>query len=142
MKKLFLILILLAAGAGFLLFGFHELSNGLDLTRNGLKTEGTVIDLEKSGSGEKSTYMPEVEFITDSGQKVAYVYRSGSNPPAYSIGQSVEVVYAKDDPRNFMIGSKLFFLFPAVLILAGAILVLCVFAVFVRNLKVVFHFFR
>lgn len=140
MKRVLLILILLAAGIGFLLFGFHELSNGLELTRYGLRTEGTVIDLEKSGSGKKSTYMPEIEFTTDTGQKVTYVYRSGSNPPAYSIGQRVNIIYSKDNPENFIIGTNSSFVFPIVLILAGAVLVLCVIAVFAKRLIALFHF--
>ncbi|MEA4921044.1 MAG: DUF3592 domain-containing protein [Clostridiaceae bacterium] len=120
-------------GVGFLLFGFHELSNGLELTRNGLRTEGTVINLENNGSGKKLTYMPKIEFITDTGQKVMYVYRSGSNPPAYSIGQRV-------NQENFIIGSNSSFVFPIVLILAGAALILCVIAVFAKRLIALFHF--
>jgi hypothetical protein len=107
---------------------------------HGLRTKGTVIDLEKNGSGKKSTYMPKIEFITDTGQKVMYVYRSGSNPPAYSIGQRVNIIYSKDNPENFIIGSNSSFVFPIVLILAGAVLVLCVIAVLAKKLIAVFHF--
>lgn len=84
--------------------------------------------------------MPKIEFTTDTEQKVTYVYRSGNNPPAYSIGQKVNIIYSKDNPENFMIGSELSFIFPVVLILAGAILVLCVVAVFAKRLISSFNF--
>jgi hypothetical protein len=141
MKKnnLLLIIILLVAGAGFLFFGVHEFKNSLELKQHGLKTEGTVIDLKKHSSGKKATYMPEIEFITDTGQTVACVYQISSSRPTYSVGQRVKIIYSKDNPENFIIDSKMAFVFPVILILSGAVFVLIVIAVVIKKLKFVFH---
>jgi hypothetical protein len=139
MKKGLCFLVLLVAGAGFLFFGFHELSNGMELVRSGLKTEGMVVGLERSGLGKKSTYMPEIEFITDTGQTVTCTYSLGSNPPAYSVGQRVNIIYSKDDPENFIIDSNLSFVFPLILILAGVLFVLCAIAVIAKRLIALFR---
>jgi hypothetical protein len=82
-----------------------------------------VIDLKRHRSGRSVTYRPEIEFTTNTGQVITVVYATGSNPPMYSTGQKVNIMYSKDNPENLVIDSKsAIFVFPIILILSGAIL--------------------
>ena len=62
-----------------------------------------VVDHRWTGSGdraryvERTRYYPFVRFVTASEQVVQYSDGSGSNPPAYRVGDSVRVLY---DPAN------------------------------------------
>ena len=77
-------------------------------TREFLKTattaEGTVVELKKSVSTEnqktKVSYAPVVTFIPGTGKKIEFLSSVGSNPPAYKIGEKVEVLYLQANPRN------------------------------------------
>lgn len=64
-----------------------------------VKTSGRVVDLlEKRRSGNRSaTYSPVVIYEDDRGMQHRYIPSFSSNPPAYDIGESIEIHY---DPRN------------------------------------------
>jgi hypothetical protein len=65
-----------------------------------LTVNGTVIDLIRSRSSESITYRPVIEFETRSGKRVEFISSSGSNPPSYSQGESVEVLYQASSPEE------------------------------------------
>ncbi len=59
---------------------------------------GTVVDLDLSSDSDgSSTFCPVIEFTTEAGEPVRYYGNVCSNPPAYNVGQQVEVVY---DPQK------------------------------------------
>jgi Protein of unknown function (DUF3592) len=66
---------------------------------------GTVVALELSRSSDSSSYHPVVRFTLPSGQARTFRSRSGSNPPSYSVGDTVEVLYDRDDPSDSRIDS-------------------------------------
>ena len=82
------------------------------------KTEGTVVELAKSRSSDSTTYRPVVQFTSQSGQAIEFVSSTGSNPPSYSKGQKVEVLYLPKDPKNAKI-SGFFSLWGGSAILGG-----------------------
>ena len=58
----------------------------------------TVVDLDLSSDSDgSSTFCPVIEFTTEAGEPVRYYGNVCSNPPAYNVGQQVEVVY---DPQE------------------------------------------
>ena len=77
--------------------------------------QGTVIDLVRSrsnssgssgsssSSSSSSTYAPLVRFLTAKGEKIEFTSSSGSHPPSYSQGESVEVLYQAGAPRDAVI---------------------------------------
>ena len=73
-------------------------------TKNFLTTaviaEGTVIQLVRSTSSDSTTYRPVVEFNTQSGTRIEFTSSSGSNPPSYSQGETVEVLYQESSPNQ------------------------------------------
>jgi Protein of unknown function (DUF3592) len=95
-----------------------------------VKTSGTVIDLERRRStdskGRSSTfYYPVVEFTPSSGQPTVFQSNTGSNPPGFSKGQLVGVLYNPQQPNSAMIHSwfELWFL-PAMCTGMGSLFVL------------------
>lgn len=62
--------------------------------------EGTVVKLIQSGTGKSARYKPVVHYIDQTGQTIEFVSQNGSNPPSYSRGQRVEIVYHPMEPQN------------------------------------------
>ena len=87
--------ILLLALTGWL---FMDTSQFID---NAGTASGRVTDLlaRRSDSGSSPTYAPEVAFSVD-GQSYRFVSSSSSNPPAYDLGEQVEVIYDPQSPGS------------------------------------------
>jgi len=63
--------------------------------------QGTVVELARSQSGSDSpTFRPVVRFKAADGQAVEFTSSSGSNPPSYRRGETVEVFYRPSDPQD------------------------------------------
>lgn len=69
-------------------------------TKTAEKTTGKVVDLitSRSSSGNRSTtYKPVVIYVDNNGRDHRYIASFSSNPPAYEIGEWVDLYY---DPAN------------------------------------------
>lgn len=64
------------------------------------KTQGVVTDLVRSTSSDSTTYQPVVEFQIQEGRIIEFTSNSGSNPPSYTRGESVEVLYDPGRPEK------------------------------------------
>jgi len=62
-----------------------------------IKTQGEVVALLPTRSG---TYQPIVHFETVDRQRVEISSTSSSNPPAYEVGEKVDVYYQSADPHK------------------------------------------
>ncbi|WP_348704010.1 DUF3592 domain-containing protein [uncultured Neptuniibacter sp.] len=62
-----------------------------------ITTEGQVVELLRTRSG---TYFPVVLFTAENGQVIEISSTSSSNPPAYEVGERVEVYYASYNPQG------------------------------------------
>jgi hypothetical protein len=68
--------------------------------------QGTVIELvhsrssSSSSSNSSGTWAPVVRFVTANGEKIEFTSGTSSNPPGYSQGESVEVLYDAGKPRD------------------------------------------
>ena len=72
------------------------------------RTDGTVVELTARTSTTRNsdghtrrstTWYPTVEFTVD-GKQYSFESSTGSNPPAYTKGESLPVAYDPDDPYN------------------------------------------
>lgn len=71
-----------------------------------ITTHGTVVELISSRSNDSTTYAPVVIFTASNGEMIEFI-SSGSNPPAYSRNETVEVLYQEKNPQNAKINSLL-----------------------------------
>lgn len=97
----------------FLIIGFGMLVGALfwlvrqrSFVASARHAQGTVVDLEQHRSSSSSngssgtTYAPVVTFATPDGQTHTFVSNSSSNPPSYSRGESVSVLYDQSKPES------------------------------------------
>lgn len=57
-------------------------------------------------SGQRGyLYCPQVEFAHPNGQTIRFQSETGSQPPAYAVGQEVKVVYQNSNPNQAEIDS-------------------------------------
>lgn len=72
-----------------------------------VSAEGTVTELVRSRSDDSISYRPVVEFTAQNGTPVEFVSSVGSNPPNYSPGERVEVLYDPANPVDAQLNSNL-----------------------------------
>ena len=103
--KNIVLLVFIAVGIGmlYLAFSLHVKTNHF-LTVAQL-TDGKVIRLVTKRSQNSNSYSPEVEFTSDDGQLISFVSSSSSNPPSYSVGEQVSVLYDPQSPYTAQINS-------------------------------------
>jgi hypothetical protein len=114
--------------AGFCLWGAYAAYTGWQLQTHGLTTPGTVVRLsERSDSnGGCCTYVPVIDFKVNN-QVYTFEGDNASYPPAYDVGEQVNVRYDPTNPNTAQIDS-LFerWVFPVIIIpamiIAAAIL--------------------
>jgi len=92
--------------AGFCLWGVYAAYTGWQLQTQGVRTTGAVIEMEESSSGEGGccVYSPVVQFEVN-GQSYTFDGGNASDPPAYRVGQEVDVLYDPLDPGTAQIDS-------------------------------------
>lgn len=110
--------IFLVVGLGALVGAFFLVTNTQDFLKNALISDGRVVELVRSRSSDSVTYRPVVEFKTKDGSTIEFTSSSGSNPPSYSKGEIVEVLYQESSPEHAKINS-FFSLWGAAVILGG-----------------------
>jgi len=95
--------IFLLVGALMLFGSFKFYSNTKDFLEVAITAEGSVINFIADYSNESSTYRPVFEFSTKNGEILNITSSSSSNPPSYSVGESVEVLYEEAYPSEAII---------------------------------------
>jgi len=86
----------------FCLWGVYAASTAYKLETTGVVTEGIVTGLDESNTDGSSTYSPIVEF-TVNGQTYTFESGNASSPPAYQVGETVNVRYDPADPNTAQI---------------------------------------
>ncbi|MBX3046420.1 MAG: DUF3592 domain-containing protein [Anaerolineales bacterium] len=108
------------------------------LTTQGESTIGHVVELEESTDGEGSccVYSPIIEFTAPNGRPVRFEGGNASSPPAYRIGQEVEVLYNPQDHQDASINSFYeLWLVPAILAPVDVILFVVLNWVAIANMR-------
>ena len=90
--------------AGFCLWGVYAGYISWKLENEGETTTGTVVRLEESDTSEGGccVYSPVVEFNAN-GQTYSFEGDNASDPPAYDVGEEVNVIYHPKDPDTAQI---------------------------------------
>jgi len=99
-------------GVGFLLVGLGFLRETYVFLRTATRSMGKVIAIIEDDND--SSY-PVVKFQLPDGEPMRFAGQVGSTPPAYQVGQSVEVLYNPEQPRSARIRSFLELWFVATL---------------------------
>ena len=105
-------------GIGMLAGAFYLYGSTRDFLAEAATADATVVELARSRSSDSTTYKPVVQFTSRDGQAIEFISSTGSNPPSYSRGEKVEVLYRPDDPQDARING-FFSLWGGALIVAG-----------------------
>lgn len=84
------------AGIGMVVAALFLLHGVYEFMTEAVTAEGTVVELVKSRNLSK----PVVKFVTQQGQEIVFHSAISSTPPAYSVGEKVEVIYLPDRPAS------------------------------------------
>jgi hypothetical protein len=90
----------ISIGLGMLIGAFFLFTNTQGFLKNALTAKGEVVKLVRSRSSDSYVYTPVVEFITQGGLTIEFISSSGSNPPSYTNGEIVEVLYQEQSPEQ------------------------------------------
>lgn len=101
--------IVVAIGLGILWLGQLWRAHTHNQIATMVKAQGTVVEVvsrTQTQSGERKTFFyAVVEFRTADGEAIRFEDGTGSNPPAYRVGDAVEVLYDPQTPQSAMIDS-------------------------------------
>jgi hypothetical protein len=92
--------------AAFCLWGAYAAYTGWQLQTNGVTTPGTVVRLDERSSADSGccTYVPVVDFTVNN-QVYTFEGDNASDPPAYEVGEQVQVRYDPTNPNTAQIDS-------------------------------------
>ncbi len=95
----------LVGGVCFI-FAVKKVIETMIFLRNAQKTMATVVSYDSShSSGSGATYMPILEFKTTGDKKVQFTSTVATNPPAYKLGEQVEIRFLPKNPQAAKINS-------------------------------------
>lgn len=124
-----------------ILFGlvFYGVGAGLTyrqrtMERQGLQVTGEVVSLVQNCDDDGCAYAPVVRFETQDGRSVSYESSFSSSPPAYDVGESVQVFYSPENPEKVVIegeGRVLRLIFTII----GGLIIIFGFSLFGSNIK-------
>ena len=103
MRAVVLTIVFALAGAGMLGFAAMLYFEEQEFVAAADTTEGEVIDIRgvyPKSSSRSLIYVPVVRFETPDGKSIEFRSDSGSNPPTYSVGERVTVLYDPAKPYN------------------------------------------
>ncbi len=92
--------VFLTIGALMLAGAFYFYQDRQTFLKKAEIVQGTVVELISKRSDNSTTYAPLVSFTTKAGNKIEFTSAVSSNPPSYSEGESVEVLYDPADPKD------------------------------------------
>lgn len=92
-------------GIGLLVGAVVSVQHTRSFLADAVGAPGTVQQLvprtsTDSDGRSSTTFAPVVEFTTARGESITFVSSTSSSPPAYQVGETVEVLYLADDPRD------------------------------------------
>jgi hypothetical protein len=92
-------------GLGVLVSGVFSIFKIRRQVADSVKTTGTVFGFGKSMGKSGYIYCPQVAFTDAHGRKIQFESEVGAQPPAYVIGQQVQIIYQQNNPQKAEIDS-------------------------------------
>lgn len=94
-------LVMVLLGLGFAYFGWTSRASALEFIEASSSAAGRVVQVDtKRNSDGDILFYPVIEFTTAGGETIQFRSSTGTNPPAYNVGDQVEVLYDPNLPQN------------------------------------------
>ena len=111
-----LYVILTCMGLTFLYFANKQYEKTKQLLATGIQTKARVIDVLKERSDDRYMYRPVFEYENKNGETIVYESNFRSNPAAYSIGDTVKLVYSRSGDERKIVSFWGLYLWPVILL--------------------------
>ncbi|CAN5181519.1 hypothetical protein BH09BAC6_BH09BAC6_02840 [soil metagenome] len=99
--------ILLGFGIVFTVFGIVKYRVREKLFKRGIRVKGLIVEIEAVvDSTINTSYYPVVQFNTLENESLRERYNLGFNPSAYKQGDTVNIIYNTENPKQFIIDDK------------------------------------
>ncbi len=84
---------------GFVLifFAIKQYRKTIELLNSGVKTSAKVVNMITVSDSDGSTYKPVFEYYDHTKTKQTFTSEVSSSPPAYKIGEKVQIIYNPGD---------------------------------------------
>ncbi len=92
-------------GLGLSVSGVFSIFKVRRQVADSVKTAGTVFGFGKIMGKSGYIYCPQVAFTDAKGRQIKFQSEVGSQPPAYNIGQKVQIIYQPNNPQKAEIDS-------------------------------------
>lgn len=104
---IFIGLLFFLIGIGVVISGIFATLKARRQLAGSAKATGKIVDFGRIQGKSGYLYCPQVVFQIPNGQTVKFQSEVGSQPPAYNIGQQVQVVYQITNPNKAEIDSAM-----------------------------------
>jgi hypothetical protein len=101
------VIIMFGVGLALLYFAFTFRRTAKKLTKNGRETEGVVFDIIESNNLDNQIKYPIIRFVTTEQTWITEQYNISTLLGSFKKGQKVVVIYNPDNPREFIVKSKM-----------------------------------
>jgi hypothetical protein len=92
------------AGLILLIIGLVLLRNRITFIKNGMAAIATVKELKEVTDSDNSiSYKPIFTFTTHNNEKRIHEHNVSSKPSSWSVGETVKVIYEKDNPAEIVV---------------------------------------
>lgn len=90
----------------FLLIPIYLLTTQASIASTGVEVEATVVELTQKIRKNKTAFYPVVEFYLEGGGTETTQLHSGSNPSLYQVGDPIDIIYSREDPKEVVVNNK------------------------------------
>lgn len=104
-------------GIGRLTGSFYNYNQTQRFISSSVSTSGIVSELRASVSDGSRVYYPTIQFKNQQGETIETELNIGSNPPEYTVGEQVTILYDPNNPQDANTNSFLSLYFVAVVLL-------------------------
>lgn len=112
-----------AVGIAAVVLGVYLGKQRAEFLESAHRSQGEVVSLNSKSSDDGYVYYPVVRYApSGSSNTISFEHETGSNPPSYSVGERVEVLYHPEDPSHAIIDSGFMNWFgPGIIMILGVL---------------------
>jgi hypothetical protein len=128
------LLIIGLIGVVLIIFGNYKRTQRTRLIASGIRTEGTVLSVEKSFHDQMTTFFPVISYTNLQNETIIKEYSIGVSNKTYKPGDSVNIIYDAKNNSEFIIDNQIAkFVGPVTIAVGVAIILLSMVQYFLHS---------
>jgi hypothetical protein len=115
-------ILIIVIGIALLYVAYKFRLNIQKIAKNGIETEAVVFDIVSRNNIFTQTSYPVIRFVTTKKEWITEEYSIGTTPSFLKKGQKITVVYSPDNPKEFIVKSRITSAAPILFIILAIII--------------------